>query len=113
MRLQESVPDDAILYYLEWNKTWSPPFSCCPVSCQCPRKKTLIEKKKQFKVSLKVTAEGSFSNDINARHHTYKFTKKYLARQSNPIQETYLWIFAAKKASITHYFKSVKSCFTV
>ena len=70
-------------------------------------------KKKQFKVSLKVTVEGSFSNDKNARHHTYKFTKKYLARQSNPIQETYLWIFAAKKASITHYFKSVKSCFTV
>ena len=20
---------------LEWNKRWSPPFPCCPVSCQC------------------------------------------------------------------------------
>ena len=28
-------------------KRWSPPFPCCPVSCQCPWKKTLIEKKKK------------------------------------------------------------------
>ena len=21
---------------VEWNKRWSPPFPCCPVSCQCP-----------------------------------------------------------------------------
>ena len=20
---------------VEWNKRWSPPFPCCPVSCQC------------------------------------------------------------------------------
>ena len=30
---------------VEWNKKWSPPFPCCPVSRQCPWKKTLIEKK--------------------------------------------------------------------
>ena len=30
---------------VEWNKRWSPPFPCSPVSCQCPSKKTLIEKK--------------------------------------------------------------------
>ena len=32
---------------VEWNKRWSPPFPCCPVSCQCPWKKTLIEKKRK------------------------------------------------------------------
>ena len=32
---------------VEWNKRWSSPFPCCPVSCQCPWKKTLIEKKKR------------------------------------------------------------------
>ena len=30
---------------VEWNKRWSPPFPCCPVSRQCLWKKTLIEKK--------------------------------------------------------------------
>ena len=30
---------------VEWNKKWSSPFPCCPVSRQCPWKKTLIEKK--------------------------------------------------------------------
>ena len=34
---------------LEWNKRCSLPFSCCPVSCQCPWKKTLIEKKTAIK----------------------------------------------------------------
>ena len=29
---------------VEWNKTWSPPFSCCPVNLQCLWKKTLTEK---------------------------------------------------------------------
>ena len=33
---------------VEWNKRWSPPFPCCPVSQQCPRKKTLIEKNKKL-----------------------------------------------------------------
>ena len=28
---------------VEWNKKRSPPFPCCPVSCQCPWKKPLIE----------------------------------------------------------------------
>ena len=32
---------------VEWNKRWSPPFPCCSVSCQCPWKKTLIEKNKK------------------------------------------------------------------
>ena len=32
---------------VEWNKKWSSPFPCCPVSRQCPWKKTLIEKKKE------------------------------------------------------------------
>ena len=32
---------------VEWNKRWSPPFPCCPVSCQCPWKKILIEKKRK------------------------------------------------------------------
>ena len=31
---------------VEW-KRWSPLFPCCPVSCQCPWKETLIEKKKR------------------------------------------------------------------
>ena len=30
---------------IEWNKRWFPPFLCCPVTLQCPWKKTLIEKK--------------------------------------------------------------------
>ena len=30
---------------VEWNKSWSPPFPCCPVNRQCLWKKTLIEKK--------------------------------------------------------------------
>ena len=30
---------------VEWNKIWSPPLPCCSLSRQCPRKKTLIEKK--------------------------------------------------------------------
>ena len=34
---------------IEWNKKRSPPFPCCPVSCQCPWKKTLIGKKKRKK----------------------------------------------------------------
>ena len=32
---------------VEWNEKWSPPFTCYPVSRQCPQKKTLIEKKIQ------------------------------------------------------------------
>ena len=31
---------------VKWNKRWSPPFPCCPVSRQCLWKKILIEKKK-------------------------------------------------------------------
>ena len=31
---------------VEWNKRWSSPFPCCPLSRQCPWKKTLIEKKR-------------------------------------------------------------------
>ena len=30
---------------VKWNKRWSPPFPCCPVSRQCPWKKILTEKK--------------------------------------------------------------------
>ena len=30
---------------VEWNKKWSPHFSCCHESHQCPWKKTLTEKK--------------------------------------------------------------------
>ena len=33
---------------VEWNRKRFPPFPCCPVSCQCPWKKTLIEKKKKY-----------------------------------------------------------------
>ena len=42
---------------VEWNRTWSPPFPCCPVSRQCPWKKILIEKKTwaKLKKSLKNT----------------------------------------------------------
>ena len=29
---------------VKWNKKRSPNFPCCPVSCQCPWKKTLIRK---------------------------------------------------------------------
>ena len=31
---------------VEWNKRRFPPSPCCPVSHQCPSKKTMIEKKK-------------------------------------------------------------------
>ena len=57
---------------VEWNKKRSPPFPCCPVSCQCPWKKTLIEKKtkKQKKIrleniniSIKSQVQGSFKKD--------------------------------------------------
>ena len=34
---------------VEWNKRCSSPFLCCPVSRQCPLKKTLIEKKRKKK----------------------------------------------------------------
>ena len=35
----------------EW--TWSLPSPCCPVNSQCPRKKTLVEKKKHpFQIDL-------------------------------------------------------------
>lgn len=30
---------------VEWNMRWFSPFHCCPVNCQCLRKKTVIEKK--------------------------------------------------------------------
>ena len=33
---------------IEWNKKWSPPFPCCPISRQYLWKKTLIEKKIHF-----------------------------------------------------------------
>ena len=33
---------------VDWNKKWSPRFLCCPLSRQCPWKKTLIEKKNYF-----------------------------------------------------------------
>ena len=33
---------------VEWNRKRFPPFPCCPVSCQCPWKETLIEKKKKI-----------------------------------------------------------------
>ena len=36
----------------KWNKRWSPSFPCCPVSRQCPWKKTLIEKKNHFHTFL-------------------------------------------------------------
>ena len=37
---------------VEWNKKWSLPFPCCPVSRQCPWKKTLIEKKTSSEVFI-------------------------------------------------------------
>ena len=33
---------------VEWNRKRSPPFPCCPVSCQCLWKKALIEKKTTY-----------------------------------------------------------------
>ena len=41
------------LEVVELNKKWSPPFPCRPVSCQCPWKKTLIEKK-MILIALKI-----------------------------------------------------------
>ena len=35
---------------VDWNKR-SLPLPCCPVSCQCPLKKTLIEKKKEKEIA--------------------------------------------------------------
>ena len=39
---------------VEWNKRWSPPFPCCPVSRQCPWKKTLIKKKNYEELWIKI-----------------------------------------------------------
>ena len=39
---------------VEWNKRRSPPFPCCPVSRQCPWKKTLIEKKPKKTKVIKI-----------------------------------------------------------
>ena len=38
---------------VEWNRKRSPPFPYSPVSCQCPWKKALIEKKKKKKKNVK------------------------------------------------------------
>ena len=57
----------------EWNKRWFPRFPFCPVSRQCPWKKTLIEKKnirmsnfvllkwRHFKHKAKFEKNGLFS----------------------------------------------------
>ena len=47
---------------VEWNKRRSPPFPCCPVSRQCPWKKTLIEKKQKTKIKKIKT---SYTNHIH------------------------------------------------
>ena len=48
---------------VEWNKIWSPPFPCCPVSCQCPWKKTLIEK------NITITHISSACQDAICLHY--------------------------------------------
>ena len=49
---------------VEWNKRWSPPLPCCPVSCQCPWKKSLIEKKFFLKSSRCFGPLGKFQHNI-------------------------------------------------
>ena len=49
---------------VEWNKRWSTPFPSCPVSRQCPWKKTLTEKKNhEFQFSLVITDEFTFGEE--------------------------------------------------
>ena len=51
---------------VEWNKRWSPPFPCCPVSRQCPWKKILIEKKrKKKKLSKRLWLFSNFAISLN------------------------------------------------
>ena len=43
---------------VEREKKWSPPFPCCPVSRQCPSKKTVIEEKNLFTEHFWMTASA-------------------------------------------------------
>ena len=50
---------------VEWNKRWSP-FPYCPVSGQCPWKKTLIEKKNdKKKLSKRLWLLSNFAISLN------------------------------------------------
>ena len=62
---------------VEWNKRWFPYFPCCPVSRQCPSKKTLLEKKTwlpllSFKITFKDT---SFHISINSLYGFISLSK--------------------------------------
>ena len=64
---------------IEWNKRWSPPFPCCPVSRQCPWKKTLIEKKRHIMVLLpKCSYFKKISAGIFILFLVYSISIKYI-----------------------------------
>ena len=61
---------------VEWNKRWSPPFPYCPVSCQSPWKKTLIEKKLFYQLSTCTALEVQICvNDNNLIYKLYTLDK--------------------------------------
>ena len=77
----------------EWNKRRSPPFPCCPVSRQCPWKKTLIEKKKGKKCSLELAFSAKF-NDFGSFCLMYLqmvLLAKFRVLQSQKILSIYSW----------------------
>ena len=75
---------------VEWNKRWSPPFRCCPVSCQCPWKKTLIEKQN-------VNVEESCLNDSKL-HLNHKRKNTLCQNINNPIH--HYWSFLTNSREI-------------
>ena len=72
---------------VEWNRKKSPPFPYCPVSCQCPWKKPLIEKKKKIEVQCTKNyfnfflppEAGTFGNNIEKKPQKPRSkSKKYV-----------------------------------
>ena len=62
----------------EWNKRWSRPFPYCPVSRQCPLKKTLIEGKKNF-FNDSLAKLKPYGNDVVIRKLLLRKRKKSLS----------------------------------
>ena len=80
---------------VEWNKRWSSPFPCCPVSYQCPWNKTLIEKKSLWSVYFLLKGHLTWENCTS---HVLHFLDVNEAIISNHFpEEINLWHFIVPK----------------
>ena len=68
---------------VEWNKERFPPFPCCPVICQCPWKKALIEEKKK---NVKKEAGINFLSLSWSRNMIGRFMKTYVHKPIKILQ---------------------------